>query len=97
MELIIFFIDSRQVELRIIERGEIKFCHLLAVDMMFDTLLVTGLDKFLAENRIDTLSLDTVSVAGELDDNSTACKIAQAVAAALNVRISALSTSISAQ
>ena len=42
-----------------------------------DSVLIVGVDKILKRNRIETLSLKTIKVAGEVDKFSSASKIAQ--------------------
>ena len=41
-----------------------------------DDLLISSVDKVLKENRIEELSLKTVSIEGNVDKNSSAYKIA---------------------
>lgn len=53
-----------------------------AVDFSFDkyvdTLLIESIDKFLKENRIEPMRIDTVRVVGAIDKNSSLYKILQA-------------------
>ena len=57
------------------------------VDIHFDTVLVSSIDKILKKNRIETSSLKTVKVRGQVDQSSVAYHVALAVAAALESKV----------
>lgn len=78
MNLIINFTEKRgEVELKLM--GGKKCIDSLTFDFEanLDSVLISAVDKILKRNRIDTLSLKTVKVAGEVDKFSSAYKIAQ--------------------
>jgi hypothetical protein len=87
MELIIYFEpDSPQTVLRLMDDEHLIDELIIGVDIHFDTVLVTSIDKLLKKNRIEQSSLKLVSVAPKTDNGSVAYRTAQAVAEAINVR-----------
>ncbi|MBX4190106.1 hypothetical protein KW791_02315 [Candidatus Parcubacteria bacterium] len=56
------------------------------LDIHFDTMLVTSIDKILKKNRIETSSLKKVNIAGFVAESSVAYHIASSVKAALECR-----------
>lgn len=76
MELVIYFKKIGEVQLRLLRGREV----VSALDFSFyanlDDLLISSVDKILKENRIEALSLKTISVEGNVDKNSSAYKIA---------------------
>ena len=83
MELIIYFENKQIVELRLMRDGRNLDMLMVPIDIHFDTVLVTSIDKLLKRNRIDPLSLGGVSVTGQTDQSSVAYHIACSVAAAI--------------
>ena len=67
MNLIIYFKKIGEMEIRLIKAGKL----IDALDFSFhgnlDDLLISSVDKVLKKNRIETLSLKTVKVLGNLD------------------------------
>jgi len=51
-----------------------------------DTMLIAGVDKILKRNRIESLSLKTVKVSGNIEKSSSAYKIAQTFIEAIKSR-----------
>lgn len=77
MELIINFKDRGKVELRL-KRGRVLIDTLtFEFEANLDSVLIAGVDKVLKRNRIETLSLKTVKVSGNVEKSSSAYKIAQ--------------------
>ena len=77
MDLIINFKDRGKVELQL-KRGRVLIDTLtFDFEANLDSVLISAVDKILERNRIETLSLKTVKVAGEVDKFSSAYKIAQ--------------------
>lgn len=76
MELVIFFKKIGEIELKLKQGARL----IDALDFSFhgnlDDLLISSVDKVLKENRIEALSLKTISVEGNVDKNSSAYKIA---------------------
>lgn len=56
------------------------------VDIHFDTLLVTSIDKILKKNRMDILSLSEVEVGGNANESSSAYQIVQTVVKAIKIK-----------
>lgn len=83
VSLDIHFTGFKQVRLVLTRKGE----QLDAVDFGFDsnldTVLIDSIDKLLKKNTIDPLSLHSVNVTGDVDENSSAYKVAKACAEAL--------------
>jgi len=52
-------------------------------DSNLDTVLIDSIDKLLKKNTIDPLTLHSVNVTGDVDENSSAYKVAKACAEAL--------------
>lgn len=78
MNLIINFTEKRgEIVLKLL--GDKKLIDTLTFNFEanLDSVLIAAVDKVLKENRIDTLSLKTVRIEGEVDKNSLAYKIAQ--------------------
>ncbi len=50
-----------------------------------DSVLIAGVDKICKRNRIESLSLKTVKVAGNIEKSSSAFKIAQTFIEAIKV------------
>ena len=94
MELIIEFIKRGEfVKLNFANKESLIDSFDLMVNSSFDTMLIEAIDKFLLKNRINMLFINKVRVGGNFNENSTSYKVAQAVQAALNNRIKALSHS----
>lgn len=93
IEFIIFFKDKESVELQLFSDGQALDAlalptrpapvHKGGVDIHFDTMLVTGVDKILKRNRIEESSLKSVKVGGLVDESSVAYMTALAVVQAL--------------
>ena len=77
MELIINFKDRGEVELQL-KRGRVLTDSLtFDFEANLDSVLIAAVDKILKRNRIDTSSLKTIKVAGNIEKSSSAYKIAQ--------------------
>jgi len=83
VELIIFFKSKAEVELQLNQDGGLLDRLIFALDIHFDTMLVTSIDKILKRNRIEPTSLKSVKVAGLVDQSSVAYQVARAVVAAM--------------
>lgn len=87
MNLIIFFPQPRpEVELRLTHKESLVDQLIIPLDIHFDTVLVTSIDKLLKRNKIDVSSLNNVQVGPETDLSSVAYRTAQAVVAALKTQ-----------
>ena len=78
MNLTINFTENRgEVELKLLKGKKL----IDALDFSFkgnlDDMLISSVDKILKKNRIETLSLKTIKIEGDVDKNSSAYKIAQ--------------------
>ena len=76
MDLIINFTNIGKITLAL-KQGR----HVVdALDFSFqgnlDDLLIAAVDKIMKRNRIGTLSLKTIKIEGNIDENSSAYKIA---------------------
>ncbi len=85
-ELIIEFKDKKEIELKLLKNKEVLDMLTIKLDIHLDTLLVTSIDKILKRNRIDTLSLSDVRVAGSVEPSSVAYLVAKAIAEALKTK-----------
>ena len=83
MDLRINFKTNKEVSLKLVEQEKNIDLLTVTLDIHFDTVLVTAVDKLLKRNRIDPLFLNIIVVEGEVDDSSVAYHIALAVASAL--------------
>ena len=77
MELIINFKDRGKVELRLKHGGVCIDSLTFEFESNLDSVLISAVDKILKRNRIDTSSLKTIKVAGNIEKSSSAYKIAQ--------------------
>ena len=77
MELVLYFKKIGEIEIRLTKAGKL----IDALDFSFhgnlDDLLISSVDKVFKRNRIETSSLKTVRIGGDVDKNSSAYKIAQ--------------------
>ncbi|MBI2062422.1 MAG: hypothetical protein HYT64_01900 [Candidatus Yanofskybacteria bacterium] len=86
MELIINFKDRGKVELQL-KRGRVLTDILtFEFEANLDSVLISAVDKICKRNRIDTLSLKTIKVAGNVEKSSSAYKIAQTFIEAIKSR-----------
>jgi hypothetical protein len=81
--LTIEFIGFKQIRLVLTRDGEQLSTVDFSFDSNLDTVLIDSIDKLLKENTIDPLSLHIVNVAGDVDKDSSAYKVAVACAEAL--------------
>ena len=87
MELIIFFKSKAEVELQLNQDGGLLDRLIFALDIHFDTMLVTSIDKILKRNKIDSSSLKTIEVKVISGlESSSAYNIATAVGKAIKSR-----------
>lgn len=79
MNLIINFTKSRgEIGLRL-KRSRVCIDTLtFDFDANLDSVLISAVDKILKRNKIETLSLKTVKIGGNIDKNSSAHKVALA-------------------
>ncbi len=78
MNLIINFTGKRgEVELKLQDGGRLIDTLTFDFEANLDSVLIVAVDKILKRNRIDTSSLKTVKVAGNVNKDSSAYKIAQ--------------------
>ena len=78
MNLIINFTKNRgEVELKLKENGKLIDTLTFDFEANLDLVLISAVDKILKRNKIDTSSLKTVSVSGNIEKGSSAYKIAQ--------------------
>ncbi len=71
------------VAVKLTRNGEDLDMLMVPLDIHFDTMLVTSIDKILKRNRIEPLSICLVKVGGRVNKSSVAYMMAQAIAAAL--------------
>ena len=78
MNLIINFTEKRGEVVLKLQEGR-RLIDILTFDFEanLDSVLISGVDKILKRNRIETLSLKTVKVTGNIEKSSSAYKIAQ--------------------
>ena len=78
MNLIINFTKNRgEVELKLLEGKKLIDSLTFNFDANLDEVLILTVDKILKRNRIESLSLKTVKVAGNIEQSSSAYKIAE--------------------
>ena len=77
MDLIINFKDRGKVELWLKRGGVLIDTLTFDFEANLDSVLISAVDKILKRNRIDTSSLKTVRVSGNVEKGSSAYKIAQ--------------------
>ena len=78
MNLIINFTKNRgEVELKLLEGKKLIDSLTFNFDANLDEVLILTVDKILKRNRIESLSLKTVKVAGNIEQSSSAHKIAE--------------------
>ena len=78
MNLIINFTEKRgEVELKLQDGKKLIDSLTFEFEANLDSVLIVAVDKILKRNRIDTLSLKTVKVSGNIEKSSSAYKIAQ--------------------
>ena len=77
VDLIINFKRNRgEIELRLLS-GKVLISTLdFSFQGNLDDLLIAAVDKIMKRNRIGTLSLKTIKIEGNIDENSSAYKIA---------------------
>jgi len=77
MDLIINFTEKRgEIELRLKRGGVCIDTLTFDFEANLDSVLISAVDKILKRNKIETLSLKTVKIGGDIDKNSSAYKIA---------------------
>lgn len=81
--LTISFIGHKHIQLQLNADGQQVDAVDFSFDSNLDTVLIETVDKLLKKNRITILSLREITVAGEVDPNSSAYKIAQTFIEAL--------------
>jgi len=78
MNLIINFTEKRgEVELKLQEGKRLIDTLTFEFEANLDSVLISAVDKIIKRNRIETLSLKTVKVLGNVEKSSSAYKIAQ--------------------
>jgi len=78
MNLIINFTEKRgEVELELREGKKLIDTLTFGFEANLDSVLISAVDKILKRNRIDTSSLKTVKVGGNVEKGSSAYKITQ--------------------
>ncbi len=80
---ILFSPDGQQAELQLMEGETLLDQLIIPIDIHFDTMLVTSIDKIIKKNRIEKSSLRMVQVAPREDLSSVSYRTAQAVAEAI--------------
>jgi len=83
MDLVINFTGHKQIRLELWNGSSLLDAVDFSFDKNFDTLLIAAVDKILKQTRISPMSLKGVRIAGKVDKNSSAYKIAQTLANAL--------------
>lgn len=77
MDLVINFTENRgEVKLKLQGGGVCIDILTFNFEANFDSVLISAVDKILKRNRIETLSLKTIKIEGNVDKNSSAHKIA---------------------
>lgn len=76
MNLIIYFKKVGEIEIRLMWGKKLIDTLDFSFQGNLDDLLISSVDKILKENRIEELSLKTVSIGGNVDKNSSAYQIA---------------------
>ena len=78
MNLIINFTEKRgEVELKLQDGKRLIDTLTFEFEANLDSVLISAVDKIMKRNRIETLSLKTVKVAGNIEKSSSAYKIAE--------------------
>jgi len=78
MNLVINFTENKgEVELKLMEGKKCIDTLTFEFEANLDSVLISAVDKICKRNRIETLSLKTVKVAGNIEKSSSAYKIAQ--------------------
>lgn len=72
MELVIFFKNNKNIELRLFREKKLIDALDFSFSINLDTLLIEAVDKFLKKNRIELLSLHRITITGDVDKNSSA-------------------------
>src|SRR3990167_8573189 len=86
MNLIINFTEKRgEVELKLLNGKRLIDTLTFEFEANLDSVLISAVDKIMKRNRIETLSLKTVKVAGEVDKFSSVHKIVQTFIEAIKV------------
>ncbi len=83
IELHIGFTGMQAVRLTVRRGTAVLGAVDFSFDKNFDTLLIAAVDKILKQTRISPTSLKDVKIGGKVDKNSSAYKIAQTLATAL--------------
>ncbi len=86
MNLKIIKKNRETIDLCIIENGQLLDLLIIAIDIHFDTVLVTSIDKLLKRNRITRVSSLEVVLEGFEDESSMSFLIAKTVAEALKIK-----------
>ena len=87
MNLIINFTEKRgEAELQLRDEKKLIDSLTFEFEANLDTVLIEAVDKILKKNTIDTSSLKTVKVVGEVNKDSSAYKVAQTFVEALKSR-----------
>ncbi|MDP2648106.1 MAG: hypothetical protein Q8P35_02610 [Candidatus Yanofskybacteria bacterium] len=72
MNLTVHFLEPKKIRLILTEDDKIFDTLDFSFSINLDTLLIETVDKFLKKNRIEPLSLHRITVAGDVDKNSSA-------------------------
>ena len=80
------FPGRHQLRLKLSQNGGVLDTLDFSFQGDLDTVLLEGVDKFLKKNRIDLLTLGDISVTGDIDEESSAYKVAHTWIAAVKFR-----------
>lgn len=86
MELKIIQVNKTTAELRLLDSEVVLDMLIIPIDIHFNTVLVTSIDKILKKNRIEKVSLEDTTLEGFDDESSMVFLIVRTVVEALKIK-----------
>ncbi len=86
VKLKIILKDKRTAELQLLENEALLDMLIIPIDIHFNTVLVTSIDKILKKNRIDKVSPLDTALEGFDDESSMVSLIVRTVVEALKIK-----------
>lgn len=86
MELKIIQVNKTTAELRLLNGEVVLDMLIIPIDIHFNTVLVTSIDKILKKNRIEKVSLEDTTLEGFDDESSMVFLIVRTVVEALKIK-----------
>lgn len=86
MELKIIQVNKTTAELRLLKGELVLDMLIIPIDIHFNTVLVTSIDKILKKNRIEKVSLEDTTLEGFDDESSMIFLIVRTVVEALKIK-----------